>query len=65
MIPLKKKQQDKKFSDYINLTYREILAHVLNRRLKHKIELIGDQLGFRKGREAKDAIGMIGIIIVL
>ena len=68
MIALKKKTKATKCSDYhtISLTAHtaKIIAKMLRRRIEKKIEdVLGeDQLGFRRGKGTRDAIGMMRII---
>ena len=68
MIALKKKKQATKCSDHrtISLTAHtaKIIAKILRRRIERKIEdVLGeDQFGFRRGKGARDAIGMMRII---
>ena len=62
-----KKNQAKKCSDHRTISLilhtGKIVAHILSKRLESKIEeVIEDQLGFRKGKGTRDAIGLMIII---
>jgi hypothetical protein len=68
LIVLKKKPQATKCSDLRTFSLiahtAEIVAKILRRRTEKKIEdVLGeDQFGFRRGKGARDAIGMLRII---
>ena len=68
MIALKKKTQTTKCSDHRTITFishtAKIIAKILRRRIERKNEdVLGeDQFGFRRGKETRDAIGMMRII---
>jgi hypothetical protein len=66
MIVLKKETKVIKCSDHrtISLTAYagKIVARVLRRRIERKIEdVLGDQFGFRRGKETMDAIWVLKI----
>jgi hypothetical protein len=68
VIALKKKPQATKCSDHRTISIIEltakIVAKILRRRIKKKIEdVLGkDQSGLRRGKETRDANGMLRII---
>jgi len=68
MIALKKKTQATKCSDHRTISRishtAKVIAKILRRRIERKIEdVLGeDQLGFRRRRGTRDAIGMMRII---
>ena len=68
MIALPKKNQAKKCSDLRTIILisdtGKIVARLLSKRLESKIEEVieEDQLGFRKGKGTRDAIGLMRII---
>jgi len=68
IIALKKKTQTTKCSDHRTISLishpAKIIAKILRRRIGRKIEdILGeDQLGFRRGKGNRDAIGMMRII---
>jgi len=68
MIALKKETQATKCSDNRKVSLishtAKIIAKILRRRIKRKIEgVLGeDQFGFRRGKGTRDAIGMMRII---
>jgi hypothetical protein len=68
MIALKKKTKATKCSDHRTISLiphtAKIIAKILKRRIKRKIEdILGeDQFGFRRGKGTRDAIGMIRMI---
>jgi len=68
MIALKKKTQATKCSDHRTISLithtAKIIAKILRRRIERKIEdVLGeDQFGFRRGKETRDAIGILRII---
>jgi hypothetical protein len=64
MIALKKKTQVTKCSDRRTVSFITYTAKILRRRIEKKIEdVLGeDQFGFRRGKETRDAIGMMRII---
>ena len=68
LIALKKKPQATKCSDHRTFSLiahtAKIVAKILRRRTEKKIEdVLGeDQFGFRRGKGARDAIGMLRII---
>jgi len=68
MIALKKKTQATKCSNHRTISLishtAKIIATILRRRIEKKIEdVLGeDQLGFRRGKGTRDAIGMMRII---
>ena len=68
LIVLKKKPQATKCSDHRTFSLiahtAKIVAKILRRRTEKKIEdVLGeDQFGFRRGKGARDAIGMLRII---
>jgi len=68
MIALKKKTQATKCSDHRTISLiaptAKIIAKILRRRIERKIEVVlgEDQFGFRRGKGARDAIGMTRII---
>jgi len=68
MTALKKKPQATKFSDHRTISLiahtAKIVAKILRRRSEKKIEdvLEENQIGFRRGKGTRDAIGMLKII---
>jgi len=68
MIVLKKKPQATNFGNHRTISLiahtAKIVAKILRRRIKKRIEdVLGeDQFGFRRGKGARDAIGMLRII---
>ena len=68
VIALKKKTQATKSSDHRTFSLiahtAKIIAKILRRRIERKNEdVLGeDQFGFRRGKETRDAIGMMRII---
>ena len=64
MIALKKKSQATKCSDHRTISPIAHTAKILRRRIEKKIEDISgeDQFRFRRGKGARDAIGMLRII---
>ena len=68
MIALKKKPQATNFSNQCTISLiahtAKIVAKKLRRRVEEKIEdVLGeDQFGFRRGKGARDAIGMLRVI---
>ena len=68
MIALKKKPQAAKCSDHPTISLiaytSKIVAKILIRRIEKKIkDVFGeDKFGFRRGKETRDAIGMLRII---
>ena len=68
MIELPKKNQAKKCSDHRTISLishtGKIVARILSKRLESKIEEVieEDQFGFRKGKDTRDAIGLMRII---
>jgi len=69
MIALKKKTQATKCSDHRTISLiaytAKIIAKILRRRIERKIEdVLGeDQFEFRRGKETRDVIGMMRIIV--
>jgi hypothetical protein len=69
MIALKKKPQATKCSEHRTVSLithaAKIVAKILRRRIEKKIEdVLGeDQFGFRRGKGARDAIGMLRIML--
>ena len=65
MIALKKKTQTTKCSDHHTISLishtAKIIANIVRRRIERKIKdvLGGDQFGFRRGKETRDATGMM------
>jgi hypothetical protein len=68
MTALTKKPQDTKCSDHRTTSFithtAKIVVKILRRRVERKIEdVLGeDQFGFRRGKETRDASGMLKII---
>jgi hypothetical protein len=63
MIALKKKTQATKCSDHPTISLIAHTAKILGRRIERKIEdVLEDRFGFRRGKGAKNAIGMMRII---
>jgi hypothetical protein len=68
MIALKQKPKATKCSDHRTIRIithaAKIVARTLRRRIERKTEdvLLEDQFGFRRGKETRDAIGMLRII---
>jgi len=66
MITLKKKPQATKWSDHGTISLiahrAKIVAKILRRRIENKIDVLGDQFGFRRGKGTSDAVGMLRII---
>ena len=68
VIALKKKTQATKCSEHSTISLisyrRKIIVKILRRRIERKFEnVLGeDQFGFRRGKETRDAIGMMRII---
>ena len=68
MTALKKKPQASKCSDHRTISLiahtAKIVAKILRRRIEKKIEdvLRENQFGFRRGKETRDAIGMLRIM---
>jgi hypothetical protein len=68
MIALKKKPKAIKCSDHRTISIiahaAKIVARILRRRIERKTEdtLGEDQFGFRRGKETRDAVGMLRII---
>ena len=68
LVPLQKKSNARKCSEYRTISLishsAKILLRILNRRLYSKVsgELEEEQFGFRKGRGTRDAIGLLRTI---
>jgi hypothetical protein len=67
MIALKKKPQATKCSDHRTISFIAHIAKIvakIHRRTEKKIEdiLLEDQLGFRRKKETRDAIGILRIV---
>lgn len=68
MIPLQKKKNAKKCSDYRTISLishaAKIMTRILTKRIEKKIEEVlgDDQFGFRRGKGTRDAIGVLRII---
>ena len=68
IIALMKKTQATKSSDHRTISLiahtAKIIAKTFRRRIERKIEAVlgEDQFGFRRGKETRYAIGMMGII---
>jgi hypothetical protein len=68
MVALKKKPKARKCTDHRTISLiahvAKVVASVIRRRSEKKIEdVLGeDQFGFRKGRETRDAVGMLRIM---
>ena len=64
MIALEKKPQATKCSDHRTISLIARTAKILRRRIERKIEDVirEDQFGFRRGKGARDATGMLRII---